>query len=60
MIQRECKCLAVVDFVAVSKHAACEKLIRHGHPSMLHLWWAHRPLMLSWWQSSRVRGEFVV
>ena len=32
MIQRECKCLAVVDFVAVSKHIACMKSIRHGHP----------------------------
>ncbi|MFZ6654724.1 DUF1156 domain-containing protein [Undibacterium sp. TJN19] len=24
--------------------AAREKSIRHGHPSMLHLWWARRPL----------------
>src|SRR3990172_11772372 len=28
----------------VSKHAAREKSIRHGHPSTLHLWWARRPL----------------
>jgi adenine-specific DNA methylase len=35
-----------VDFpiAAVSKHAAREKSIRHGHPSTLHLWWARRPL----------------
>lgn len=29
---------------AVSRHAAREKSIRHGHPSTLHLWWARRPL----------------
>src|SRR5262249_1790175 len=28
----------------VSRHAALEKSIRHGHPSTLHLWWARRPL----------------
>ncbi len=28
----------------VSAHSAREKSIRHGHPSTLHLWWAHRPL----------------
>ncbi|MGE5488383.1 MAG: DUF1156 domain-containing protein [bacterium] len=28
----------------VSRHAAREKSIRHGHPSTLHLWWARRPL----------------
>jgi putative DNA methylase len=35
-----------VDFpiAVVSKHAAREKSIRHGHPSTLHLWWARRPL----------------
>jgi putative DNA methylase len=46
MIPRECKRLAEVDFpiAAVSKHAAREKSIRHGHPSTLHLWWARRPL----------------
>src|SRR3989304_7719735 len=45
-IPRECKRLAEVDFpiAAVSKHAAREKSIRHGHPSTLHLWWARRPL----------------
>ena len=46
MIPRECKRLAEVDFpiAVVSKHAAKEKSIRHGHPSTLHLWWARRPL----------------
>ncbi len=28
----------------ISKEAAREKSIRHGHPSTLHLWWARRPL----------------
>jgi adenine-specific DNA methylase len=43
---QECKRLAEVDFpiAVVSKHAAREKSIRHGHPSTLHLWWARRPL----------------
>ena len=47
MIPRECKRLAEVDFpiAVVSKHAAREKSIRHGHPSTLHLWW--RPLASS-------------
>ncbi len=42
MIPRDCKRLAEVDFpiAVVSKHAAREKSIRHGHPSTLHLWWA--------------------
>lgn len=46
MIPKECKRLAEVDFpiALVSKHAAREKSIRHGHPSTLHLWWARRPL----------------
>ena len=46
MIPKECKRLAEVDFpiAMVSKHAAKEKSIRHGHPSTLHLWWARRPL----------------
>src|SRR5574337_640209 len=46
MIPRECKRLAEVDFpiAVVSKHAAREQSIRHGHPSTLHLWWARRPL----------------
>ncbi len=49
MIPKECKRLAEVDFpiAAVSKHAAREKSIRHGHPSTLHLWWARRPLASS-------------
>jgi putative DNA methylase len=49
MIPRECKRLIEVDFpiAIVSKHAAREKSIRHGHPSTLHLWWARRPLASS-------------
>ena len=49
MIPRECKRIAEVDFpiAEVSKHAAREKSIRHGHPSTLHLWWARRPLASS-------------
>jgi putative DNA methylase len=46
MIPKGCKRLAEVDFpiAVVSKHAAREKSIRHGHPSTLHIWWARRPL----------------
>src|SRR5712691_10865293 len=46
MTPKNCKRLAEVDFpiAVVSKHAAREKSIRHGHPSTLHLWWARRPL----------------
>ena len=29
---------------AINVACACEKSIRHGHPSTLHLWWARRPL----------------
>ena len=49
MIPRQCKRLAEVDFpiAVVSRHAAREKSIRHGHPSTLHLWWARRPLASS-------------
>ena len=49
MIPKECKRLAEVDFpiAEVSRHAAREKSIRHGHPSTLHLWWARRPLAAS-------------
>ena len=49
MIPRKCKRLAEVDFpiAEVSRHAAREKSIRHGHPSTLHLWWARRPLASS-------------
>ena len=49
MIPPSCKRLAEVDFpiTAVSRHAAQEKSIRHGHPSTLHLWWARRPLASS-------------
>jgi hypothetical protein len=40
---------SVLDAVAlplddINEAAAREKSIRHGHPSMLHLWWARRPL----------------
>jgi len=46
VIPKECKRLAEVDFpiAVVSKHSAREKSIRHGHLSILHLWWARRPL----------------
>jgi putative DNA methylase len=46
MIGKECRRLAEVDFpiAEVSRQAAREKSIRHGHPSTLHLWWARRPL----------------
>jgi putative DNA methylase len=49
LIPKGCKRLAEVDFpiAVVSKHAAREKSIRHGHPSTLHLWWARRPLASS-------------
>jgi len=49
LIPPTCKRLAEVDFpiAEVSKHAAREKSIRHGHPSTLHLWWARRPLASS-------------
>src|SRR5256885_15459245 len=49
MIPKECKRLAEVDFpiAEVSRHAAREKSIRHGHPSTLHVWWARRPLASS-------------
>ncbi len=49
MIPKDCKRLAEVDFpiAVVSAHSAREKLIRHGHPSTLHLWWARRPLASS-------------
>jgi putative DNA methylase len=49
MIHKQCKRLAEVDFpiAEVSRHAAREKSIRHGHPSTLHLWWARRPLASS-------------
>ena len=49
MIPRACRRLAEVDFpiAEVSRHAAREKSIHHGHPSTLHLWWARRPLASS-------------
>ena len=49
MIPKACKRLAEVDFpiAEVSRHAARERSIRHGHPSTPHLWWARRPLASS-------------
>jgi adenine-specific DNA methylase len=49
VIPKDCKRLAEVDFpiAEVSRHAAREKSIRHGHPSTLHLWWARWPLASS-------------
>ena len=49
MIPGNCRRLVEVDFpiAEVSRHAAREKSIRHGHPSTLHLWWARRPLASS-------------
>lgn len=46
MIPKGCKRLAEVDFpiAEVSKQAAREKSIRHGHPSTLHPWWTRKPL----------------
>jgi len=29
---------------AINVASACEKSIRHGHPSTLHLWWSRKPL----------------
>ena len=29
---------------AINKASVRDKLIRHGHPSTMHLWWARRPL----------------
>lgn len=49
MIPKECKRLAEMDLpiAEVSRRAARERLIRHGHPSTLHLMRARRPLA-SW------------
>jgi len=46
MIPKDCKRLAEVDFpiAEVSRHAAREKSIRHGHPSTLHQSLARWPL----------------
>jgi hypothetical protein len=60
MIPKECKRLAEVDLpiAVVSKHAAKEKSIRHGHPGALHLWWARRPLAA--WQPIQKVQHFVL
>ena len=46
MIPKECKRLAEVDFpiAGVSANSAGEKYAGKGYPSMLHMWWARRPL----------------
>ncbi len=46
MIPKECKRLAEVDFpiALVSRYSAKEKYGAKGHPNLLHLWWARRPL----------------
>ncbi len=45
MTQRRKKLIEVaLPLEAISREAAREKSIRHGHPSTLHLWWARRPL----------------
>jgi adenine-specific DNA methylase len=46
MIPATCKRLIEVDFpiAKVSEHSAKEKATPSGHPAMLHLWWARRPL----------------
>lgn len=28
----------------INRESACEKSIRHGHPSALHRWWSRKPL----------------
>ena len=33
----------VLPLDAINRAATREKLVRHGHPSALHLWWARRP-----------------
>ncbi len=46
MIPKECKRLAEVDFPvqAVGQVAVKERYGAGGHPFLLHLWWARRPL----------------
>jgi putative DNA methylase len=46
LIPRECKRLAEVDFPlkAVGQASAKERYGAGGHPFLLHLWWARRPL----------------
>ena len=46
MIPKECKRLAEVDFPvqAVGQVAVKERYGTGGHPFLLHLWWARRPL----------------
>ena len=34
---------AALPLDAINRAATREKLVRHGHPSALHLWWARRP-----------------
>jgi putative DNA methylase len=44
MIYRKKLIEVALPLEAINAAAACEKSIRHGHPSTLHLWWARRPL----------------
>jgi putative DNA methylase len=46
MIPRECKRLAEVDFPlkSVGEASSKERYGARGHPFLLHLWWARRPL----------------
>ena len=47
-----------IAIAAVSRHAAREKSIRHGHPSTLHLWWArgHWPRR-GWWGDGQSEAQ---
>lgn len=44
MIQKKKLIEVALPLEAISKAAAKEKSIRHGHPSTLHLWWSRKPL----------------
>ena len=44
MTQRKKLIEVALPLEAINKASAREKSIRYGHPSMLHLWWARRPL----------------
>lgn len=42
MTQRKKLIEVALPLEAINKAAVRAKPIRHGHPSMLHLWWARR------------------
>jgi len=50
MIPKECKRLAEIDFPLTAVNAACveennrKTRVESGHISLLHSWWARRPL----------------